>query len=317
MALTTRSILPPPVQKYFDDALLSFEKPNLIYKIPATKDIMPQKKGSVLRKRRYDRFEVDLTPLGEDGQEGPPQNANYEDIDVDILFYGKWAYIVDQVTLTNQDPVLNQYVKLHGYQMRETEDALVRQQLLQGASSIDCIGGSNDDNPTEISLSDIDDVIQSLIGSNARMISEMIEAEDKYGTAPVYDAFFAMGHTKLLRDLQNVEGFDAKWKYPNQQNVLPSEWGAVRNIRFLLTSKGAIEENASMNGNDVLDTIVTGVEAYGCVDQEGYGARFIYTDPKIAGGPLQNKATVAWSTAFGTRVWNHKWVKKVRSTQTQ
>jgi hypothetical protein len=44
--------------------------------------------------------------------------------------------------------------------------------------------------------------------------------EDKFGTAPVRDAYFAMCSTNLTGDLDNVSGFIQKNQYPAPMNAL-------------------------------------------------------------------------------------------------
>lgn len=47
------------------------------------------------------------------------------------------------------------------------------------ASFINCVGGANGDNPTEITRSDVDTAIRTLVNNNAYTISDMIEGEDR------------------------------------------------------------------------------------------------------------------------------------------
>jgi hypothetical protein len=81
----------------------------------------------------------------------------------------------------NQDPVLNQTVSLLAQSMRETEDELIRNMLAATASAINCTGGVNGDNPTELSRSDIDTTVLALLGNDAMMISDNIEGTLKFG----------------------------------------------------------------------------------------------------------------------------------------
>ena len=97
---------------------------------------------------------------------------------------------------------------------RQTEDELTRNMLASTASFINCTGGVNGDSPTEITRADVDSVIQTLAGNNAYTISDNIEGEDRFGTAPVRDAYFAMGSTQLIRSIESVSGFIAKAQYP-------------------------------------------------------------------------------------------------------
>ena len=46
------------------------------------------------------------------------------------------------------------------------------------------------------------------------MILDSIGGEDKFGTGPVRDAYLALGHTALSRNLNNINGFISKFNYP-------------------------------------------------------------------------------------------------------
>lgn len=119
--------------------------------------------------------------------------------------------------------VLNETAELLGLSLRMTEDQLTRDMLASTASVYNCTGGNNGDLPTDLSLSDIDEVTSTLLTNDAWMILDTIGGEDKFGTGPVRDAYIALGHTKLSKDLNNINGFISKWNYPNDNRVLRSE----------------------------------------------------------------------------------------------
>lgn len=147
--------------------------------------------------------------------------------------------------------------------------------LASTASSINCTGGVNGDTPTEITLSDVQTVVRALLNNNAYTIMDNIEGEDKFGTAPVRDSYFALCSTQLTGNLDNVSGFIQKNQYPAPMNALRSEWGAIGNLRFLVSSIGSVIPNSSTLGNNVFNIFCCGMEAYACVEQDGYSASFI------------------------------------------
>lgn len=77
--------------------------------------------------------------------------------------------------------VLNEAAQRLGVSLRQTEDELTRNMLASTASFINCTGGTNGDNPTEMTRYDVDQVIQTLAGNNAYTISDNIEGDDKFG----------------------------------------------------------------------------------------------------------------------------------------
>jgi N4-gp56 family major capsid protein len=313
MSITTTSTLPAPVQQSFSYKLLSVPVPNMIHKIPAMLKVMPRNGGTTLRMRRYNPLSTAMVPLGNSGVTPPPQNLTAVDIDAKISFYGTYVQLNEQVTLQNQDPVLNECAARLGVSLRQTEDQLTRDMLASTASFINCTGGINGDNPTNLSRSDVDDVVRALLGNNAYTIMDNIEGEDRFGTAPVRDAYFALCHTDMSKELDGVNGFINKSQYPSPMNALRSEWGAVGNLRFLISSIGSTTANASNNGSTVYNIFCVGMEAYACIEQDGYSASFIYRPP-IYDGPLALNASVGYKFAEVPRITNDLWVLNLRAT---
>jgi N4-gp56 family major capsid protein len=313
MSITTTSTLPAPVQQSFSYKLLSVPVPNMIHKIPAMKKNMPRNGGTTLRMRRYNPLNTAMVPLGNSGVTPPPQNLTAVDIDAKISFYGTYVQLNEQVTLQNQDPVLNECAARLGVSLRQTEDQLTSSMLAATASFINCTGGVNGDVPTEITRSDVDTVVRTLLNNNAYTILDNIEGEDKFGTAPVRDAYFALCSTQLTGNLDAVAGFIHKNQYPAPMNALRSEWGSIGNLRFLVSSIGVAAANASSLGNTVFSIFCVGMEAYACIEQDGYSASFIYRPP-IYDGPLALNASVGYKFAEVPRICNDLWIINLRAT---
>lgn len=309
---TTTTVLPAPVQQSFNMKLLSVPTPYMIHKIPAMLKQMPRNGGTDLRMRRYNPLETATVPLGNSGVYPPPQQLVAVDIDAKMSFYGTYVVLNEQVTLQAQDPVLNEASLRLGVSLRQTEDELTRNMLASTASFINCTGGTNGDNPTELSRSDVDEVIKTLATANAYTISDVIEGENKFGTSPVRDSYFVMASTQLIGDLERVTGFVPKANYPMQDGLRP-EWGNISNTRWLLSSIGSSSANASLNGADVYNCFVCGMEAYACIEQDGYSAQFIYRPP-IYDGPLALNASVGYKFAEVPRITNDAWVINLRTT---
>jgi N4-gp56 family major capsid protein len=70
------------------------------------------------------------------------------------------------------------------------------------------------DNPTELTRSDIDGIIRTLVNSNAKRITDSIEGMDKFGTGPVRQAYFAMLNAQAIPNLEAVNGFISVAQYP-------------------------------------------------------------------------------------------------------
>jgi N4-gp56 family major capsid protein len=313
MSITTTSVLPAPIQQSFSYKLLSVPTPYFIHKIPASLKQMPRNGGTTLRMRRYNPLPTATVPLGNSGILPPPVQLTAVNIDAQMDFYGQYILINEQVTLQNQDPVLNEAAQRLGVSLRQTEDELTRNMLAGTASFINAVNGTNGDNPTEITREDIDEVIRTLVNNNAHTITDNFEGEDRFGTAPVRDAYFALANSQIIGSLEQATGFIAKAQYPSPMLALRPEWGSVSNLRFLVSSIGSITPNASLLGNDVLNVFCTGLEAYACIEQDGYSANFIYRPP-IYDSPLALNASVGYKFAEVPRITNDAWVINLRVT---
>lgn len=133
-------------------------------------------------------------------------------------------------------------------------------------------------------------------------------------TAPVRDAYFALASTQLTGDLDSVSGFIHKNQYPSPMEALRSEWGAIGNLRFLVSSIGSTTPNASLNGATIFNIFCVGLEAYACVEQDGYSAQFLYRPP-IYDGPLALSASVGYKFAEVPRITNDEWIINLRCTR--
>lgn len=185
--------------------------------------------------------------------------------------------------------------------------------LAATASATNCVNGVNGDSPTEISRSDIDNIIRQLLNNNAYSIMDNIDGANKFGTAPVRKAYFALCNTNLTGNLDSVFGFTSVAQYPSPMNILDSEWGAISNLRFLISSIGSFVPNASALGANVFNIFCVGMEAYACIEQDGYSAQFIYRPP-IYDGPLALNASVGYKFAEVPRITNDLWVLNLRAT---
>ncbi|MDX1532847.1 MAG: N4-gp56 family major capsid protein [Nitrosopumilaceae archaeon] len=209
--------------------------------------------------------------------------------------------------------VLNETAKLLGISLRETEDELVRDMLAATAVVQSCVNGVNGDVPTEITREDIQLAVRQLLNNDAKSLMSNIEGANKFGTAPVRNAYFALGHSDLSADLDDVNGFIHSSQYPSQANLLEAEWGAVGNLRFLLSSQGSKVAGASGMGNALYNVFCVGLESYACIEQDGYSAQFIYRPP-IYDGPLAQNVTLGYKFAQATRILNDSWIINLQCT---
>lgn len=187
--------------------------------------------------------------------------------------------------------------------------------LQASASFVNCTGGANADNPTNISRADIEDVVQALQTANADYFADGISGENKFGTSPVFDAYFAMGSTRLLPNLRQVDGWIDKLQYPSPGKTLSAEVGSVSNVRVTLSSGGVVIPNASLLGADVYPLFVTGQQSYACVKHNGFTAKFMYVPPvPSAADPAGLRQYGSARFAQAQVITNNAWIISLRST---
>lgn len=311
---TTSTVLPAPVQQRFSAKLLSTPQARLIHRIAATPYKMPENSGNILRMRRYNRLETAPVPVNPAMMNPPSQQLTAVDIDATINWYATYTVITKEVTKINEDPVLNENVARLGQSLRETEDQLIRDMLEATASIVNCTGGTNADNPTEIVRSDVDGVVATLQGNDGEFISDMIGGENKFGTGPVRDSYFGIASTSMIGQLENVAGFIAKAQYPNDKGTLASEWGSIGNMRFFLSSRGSVTANASMLGADIYNIFTVAQESYCVIDLDGASAKYIYHPPGWNDDPCELRQTGGYRFAFASRITNDAWIINLRAT---
>ena len=313
-----QSSLPAAIQASFNGKVLAFEQPDLIYGMFAQKDVKPIHTGEYHRYEKIPKLIKATVPLGASGVTPPGQSLSSIFLDAKIDYYGTWLSTTRQVTLTNDCPVLNEFVKRLGVNLRETEDDLICSVLATTASSINCVGGVSADNPTELTASDLDNVVRALKMNSAKMMSAEIKASNRFSTAGVREAYWMLSSADLIGNFERVNGWQPKTSYSYSEDALPAEWGSYGNIRTLITgirNVGNIIPNSSANGFDVYNNFILGKEAYSHIKQEAAGAQFIYRDPMIAGGALAQYSTMGWTSSFSGKVLNDPWCAKLRCTR--
>jgi len=172
----------------------------------------------------------------------------------------------------------------------------------------------NGDSPTEVSRPDVDAVIFTLIGASARMISDSIEAENKFATAPIRESYWCMSHSDILTDLEAVAGFINVNNYSSPRNVLTAEWGNISNARYTYSPLGSVSSNASALGADIYNNFYTGQQAYAHILQEGASAQFIYQGLGSGNDPLLQRQTAGYKFAQVPKLLNDQWLLNQRAT---
>lgn len=307
--------MPSQIQQRYNTKLLSTPERNNIHNLFAVPVELPDNEGFIDRQSRYDALSLFPIPL-DDVQANPPaQNLHRVDVDCRVRVFATYIVLTRQVTITNQDPILNSAAARLGQALRETQDVLQRDNLESTASIVNCVGGGNGDLPTEMALSDTDDIVALLQTNDGEYITNMVDATRNIGTSPLGDAYGCMLTSRMIPVLNNMTGFLRKFQYGTGAiDTLASEWGGINNIRFFVSSQGSVSPGASLMGNDIANCFVTAKEAYKVVWQAGGKARFIYLPPGYNNDPCMLRHTAGCSFYQGQCITQDLWIQNLRST---
>lgn len=311
MTITTTAVLPPAVREYYDRLLLMTAYPTLIHTKFAQKRVLPEKMGDTIVFRRYSRLATVPIPLV-DGVTPPGAPLSATDIKAQVSFYGNFVTITNQVQLTVEDRVLNESSRLLAQNMGQTIDEVTRDVLASTSSVRQCSNGGNGHTPTELTKADIDAAVQTLLGNDAEMISEVVKAGRDFSTSAVRPAFWGYISTSLLDDLEAVANFLNSSNYASQQTVLDAEWGSTGNVRWLYTSVGSVSSASPA----VYNNFIVGKEAYSVVHLRSETGEF-YVEPLGSAGaadPLHQRGSVGWQHPFVARILNDSFMINLMAT---
>lgn len=188
--------------------------------------------------------------------------------------------------------------------------------MVATASTIASTGGANGSVPTEITDTTIQNAVVALRQGNARLMTNPLPGENKFGTAPVRASYWGFMSVDMQKDLENVASFLSVANYANQSNALEAEWGSTRNIRWLLNTNGFVGGTSTGVARPIYSSFVLGQEAYGVVRLGAKEAEFI-VKPLGASGtadPLNQRGTVGYKYPFATRILNDNWITRITST---
>jgi len=321
--LTTTADIPYPVRVFYDRVLLRRALPFLAYTLFGQRRPLAARSGDQIKFRRYLSLGTQTTPLTE-GVTPTAQKLAVTDVIATIEQYGGYVEITDKIELTHQDPVLTEAVELLGEQAGQTLDIICRNVLMTGTNVMYSTGTSRAAVVDLISAALLDKAIRILNNLNATRITEIVPATTGVGTVPIPPAYFAIVHPDVAFDLQRIPGFVPAHQYAQHTAIQNGEIGAYKDIRFIMTTHGAIWAGAgaattavkNTGGKaDVYGTIILAKDAYGIIPLEGESLRTIIKPRGSAGtaDPLDQRATAGWVAWQTYKILNDDFILRIES----
>jgi len=295
------------------------------------RDPQPMNSGKTRKYRRYLSLPKATSPLVE-GVSPAGQVMNYEDVTINLSQWGDKVTLSDVIEDTHEDPVLKEYMKIIGEQAADTIE-WQRFVVLRAGTSVFYSGSATTRATvdTKVQLKDFRRAFRFLKRYKAQEISEVIAATAKVATEPVGAAYFAVGHTDLQADIQDISGFVPVEKYSSSTKVFPGEIGKLENIRIILsafyeawTSSGTTattnnvlsdgEDPDSGDSADVYPIIVFGRDSYATVPLQGREAitpMVLNPNQPRGGDELGQKGSVGWKAYQGCGILNQTWMCRI------
>ena len=256
------------IQKKF----LAIAKRSMIMSRFAQKETKAQKEGLEVRWKRFEKFALPMVPLAE-GVKPPADTLLQTIIKVKLHQYGSYVATTDVLVAAATDPIIQQVTERQSIQAAELMDFITFLHARSGTqaayaggttrATVDAeIGGTAGDT-TGSSTNILDTAVRTLEYNEARKIAKQMTPSPKYNTEPVPEAYVAVGHTDLRKDIEKLPGFIPYVKYSNNgQQMLPGELGSVGVVRFVLTTQaapfGRTPDGTEMKDTNVLETQTSG-----------------------------------------------------------
>jgi len=294
---------------------------------------IPKKNTKTIKFRRYTSLPRATAPLAE-GVPPAGRKLVYTDIDATLEQYGDFVELSDVVLDTHEDSLLTETAELCGEQAGETIE-VVRISIIKGGTNVfyanNASGRSTVNSPPL--RSDLRRIYRSLKNNKAKTISKIVKASAKISTEPVSPAFFALGHTDLKADIEDMEGFVPVAQYSNSDRAVMSEIGKVDEFRFVLTPLFEPWETAGTSGTtylsggeivsssascDVYPLLIVAANSYGIVPLQGmHAVTPMVVNPKAqVGDPLAQKGFVSWKMYQTAVILNQNWLARLECAAT-
>lgn len=329
--------LPAVTEAVYNRQLLTRAYPELLHARFGQRKPLKRRSGTSMVFRRYERLSTATTPLTE-GVTPTGTSLDTTDVTATIKQYGNFLVISDLLDLVHVDPVISESSKLLGENMGESMDLVYREILNAGTS---WIGVQYDDGGTPtltstrtniegcITKQALDYAINQLDRQNARKFTSLTEGANKENTWPLAPAYWAIIHPDMERDLYQTANsmltkgtdFVPVEQYASQSQVMPTEIGKYRSVRFVTSTNSKIWAGGGATGSatyrrtsslvDVYSCLIFARDAYGIVPLQGGSARTIV---HRAGGntdPLNQRNTVAWKSATTAAILNQNFVYRI------
>jgi N4-gp56 family major capsid protein len=326
-AVTSYGDISPAVAAYYVVRMLERAMPYMHIEKFGQTYVLPTKSTQVAKFRRYylqgatgaagpdaigsSAFNVPtaITPLV-DGVTPAGSILQNQDYSVQVMEYGDFVTITDQVIDTHTDPVLDQATEVLGESAAVTVETL-RFNVLKAGTNVfyaNKVAGRSSV-ITAITIADQRRVTTGLNRQNARKISSIVASNPDFNTKSVEASYMAICHPDLETDIRSMAGFTPVASYGPHTSPFEGEIGTVEQVRYLTSTvfapfadlggtavTNSLRYTTANTACDVYPILYFGRDAFGMVPLKGKSSMTpMVVSPKPApGDPLAQRGTVGY-----------------------
>jgi N4-gp56 family major capsid protein len=321
--LTTYGVISQRTAAWAATEMLRHAEPTLVLNRFGVTKPLPKNKADTMKFRRAVPFGPATVPLQE-GVTPAAQRMQYEDVTVQMKYYGRPIEVTDVVADLCEDPVLANASELAGEQAGLTAEMICYGAIKGGTNVFYANGAARNAVNTPISLNKQRAVTRALMAQKAMKATRMLGGSPNYSTRPIEAGYIAVAHTDLASDIRNMAGFIPVAEYGSRQPLCAEEIGTVEDLRYILSPElapfadagAATSTMVSTSGTsaDVYPIIIFGKEAYAHVPLKGAGAMtpmVINPNTPSKSDPMGQRGYVSWKMPYAAVILNQNWLARL------
>ncbi|MEN8236133.1 MAG: N4-gp56 family major capsid protein [Pseudomonadota bacterium] len=297
MGVSTTNNIGPEVDKYWDGVLLDRDKQWFSHLLFGQVRKIPMKNSSTLVARKYDNFDDTPATLTE-GVTPALEDVTKNDIEISLQQFGKAIALSDRVHIEVQDETSEEVADMLSQNMFAMLDKVTRNTLFSTATQFDSVNGvaTPINGVTEMTETDLDDVLDHLFGNNALRMTPMLDASTGIQTSPIDASYWAILHSDLRKDLEALSSFVRRSQYSDPRAALQNELGSTDYIRWVYTTE------AKKETSNIYSNFIFGQNAYAMADIDDVATEMIIKPLGFGEDYLNQRQTMGWKSMYGAGI---------------
>ena len=246
----------------------------------------PMTHGKTAEWRRFKTFAPALEPMTE-GVIPAGKTLGMVTVTANLSQHGDFAPVSDVLEMTAIDPVIYGATEEMGAAGAETNDLLIRNDLLAGTNKI-YAGSAN----SQSAVAKTEYLTPALVNKAVTFLKKM--------KAPKINGYYvAVIHPSVAEDLRNSEEWKEFHKYNDTTPIFKGEIGELHGVKFIESNFAKVDGS---KGDVRYSTMIFGKDAFGKLDLDGGGMEMIIHGKEEIGGPLNQYSTVGYKFMHGSAI---------------